>query len=1671
MLESVENKYYEIVEKMSEKGIPADRVVDTIERRGIPSLPLVIALILLAVWGIWVWLHPSYVITVYGYNGEPYSNKPIIIDGKTFTTNAEGQIIVGFKPESIRVPVDGIITKFDPTTLSVSLEPITKTITILTKDAKTGKPVTATIQASGIANTKSTVGTELVIKMALVNADGALQADDDGVVSVNVVADGYYPATQDIHWSDVKNGDVITIKLQKKEPPKSTILIQTNPPIYGYARLYRNGIDTGMQTIINNGVASLSSVPYGQYVLKIIPIVGGKEYYDPNGRNQRSIIISTPQTRVSMDVYVPPQTVQTKIRVVDANTGAPIPGAAIIINDTTATTTDAQGWASISIEQGKSEQIAVTAQGYHEYDGIVSAGVPTTIELKKVITQGALKILVTDEDGTPIGNAKVSLIHKSDKITKTSNTKGVVLFPALPVTVWTVVAESPDGTLHAEKNVAVEANKTVSVHIALLKKINVPIHTRLIKNGRPIGAIANIVVYSQEGRELWKGQTNASGDVTADLPAYRYVIVKATVGGDTPAATYSAPIMILPQTTIDLNIYTEPTDEKIAKILTATTYSPVLTMGNGKYVIYAIVSGKGAFKQIVRAKGIKLEGTLPVKAYPIRSTKEQNSIVIASQCQGTCTIPVPIVVESNTTPGCVNFSIGDTIMKIGAGIEIPVCENSEYCAGFDVQNVAKIGTFVPITIAAVFHDTVASTSFDKKNGDVYFDEKYGTCKSWSGYYTWGSAEVGIKYKNPISLSITTTTGHFRVTAPIQILDGNVEPIAIHATPVVAIYDCNKNIIVNLHEPEHNYPIVVTEYAVSGRNSERIKTVTVNTDENGDGSTILPPANNSATRELKITAAAPLTFPGTLKIPVIQNAFKISGSATLAPNKTCADISIVPILPEVFNKIGPISNPHIVVDSVSIVGEDININSSQASKILYIKQKIIEPNSSKITVCVKEIPKLKEDAIMDITYHIIGSADKISCKNVPSGEGKIRVQVKGTGECLSATWKSPPPVVISSETHRGTVEVLLKNTCSKTSVSGKISVAESANPLIKPSPTTASASLGPGSVKIVRITLSAEKKAPILSKISATITYQAKGKKAYVITLSAPVINEDASQCITQRKIIYDDDDGLAALLQNKCKELKVTGAAVGIGAKEYNMTCNSGKTALVCWTKDIPFTVAAELLSKEGSTKSARLAVVGTAVRWKVKLKAGPYTVEPDKVPITRMVTLYPDSCEIYNRTPFQPGAEVTTQELLSKTNKYVLIPPKGETTPPSEGSIVNVCDGTISAKVVLLLDTKKIPLGSCKANIHVNTTTIELNAPAVAKLDRKGVKYKYQPAGANIAYAVNNNEITPYILFGKYACQQAPCDAKRAAIAALHWAADEISKKETGKSITFKLITNEQVQPWKMKVDTKYADISTAAKGTYTINDTKYIDTELNITYLKPSGVSSKQSVELLIPEKIATQFAEINWQKGTACDKITITLSKKSVSINTGKKTQNKEFPVITATCQEDSSAGYHLFKMAMGNNPKLLKNVILALVNIQETVPKDALFQKYPIMGTVTPPVSTQIMPTTPSGAVTINITGVGPVPFNQIFGKCDTPVLAEWVRSTTDITQQILQQSPYSEHPVLMVHVDNRWAITTENLWSKFGPKSSGTVQQSGKNKSEMRPTPAQKEHTVSIQGSQ
>ncbi len=1609
MAAGITDRYYALLDWLGEHGIPIDRVAYSIEAKGIPSILVFAVILLLGAWGIWIYTHPQYVITVYNYDGSPYANSTIFVDGKQYTTDSTGKVTLSFRPKSVEVPEDGLLTQYDKKKLEIFLKPIVKKITVEITDGE--RPVSATIQVTGDMSTKQFSGSEATFSISKVPYDDAIQALSDGTVRIDVIAEGYEPASKIINWKTIKSGDIIHIKLKKKQPPMGNIYITTDPPILGYAYLYKKGVFTGKKAIIKNGNAEIDNVIYGTYEIRVTVVKNGKEYVDDRGRNSKNIIVNEKYVSIKMKVYVPKTILKSTIEVTGED-GSPIEGAEIFLNGDVIAKTDEDGTATLQIEEGKYMNVTVEANGYVPSQIKVYAGKTAKIRLKKIVLAGNLRVKVVDTLGTPVPDVAVKITEGNATFTKNTDENGIAFFEKIPVGTWNITAVADGGKFTGGLSGAkVENGKTTSVSVTLAQTVDVPVNVLVDTGSAKIGAVARVVALNIEGNVVWSGETDIKGHVTAKLPKYDDVVLVATVNtrkGQIRA--YTRPIRVSEGTRATIILQETGTNGIEMEGLETRNGTPVISIEKGISEVIARISCTGSCEFNLQGRGINVEGVPPYPAYPLKSelrnggknaSTTQTNITVSCPAS-TCIMEVPIYIDTNYSGKikCADIISANKKYSIPIGMKIPLCKSPNgICMALVGKRVLKVGEFSPVAVGIGSKSKeIFSTKLLGTNAKIVNEDVSG-CKGISGGAYSIYAEIGPEKRDAkIIAEIATAETEVKEALPFKIIDGNVVPISLKISPPILLSSCSKNIVVDADPHSKDSEVLLTlstgdiskTYNIPSKKPVRIPVgAYIN-----EGSAI------------NVYADALHGFPSKTVIPIISSPVKIAESMALSSDKPCMNVRIT------YDKnaekvLGPLHNPIVVVDSVSIDGKRI-MGKEQIEKVqsaLQILEKVINSKLRTITICVKPgIISGPEDRKIDIQYHIEAKGSKINCR-VKSNEGALKISLRGTGECLRGGWSKKGAIRIRG---KEPVEetIVLQNICKRTSVSGKISVKADTNTMI--STNGSSFSLAPGAKKGVTITIRSKGDAPRVAVIQPFAEYTPNGSRKGTHELQIPpkiAIIGDLSTCFKADNVSYDPYAGAVVRIRGNtniflCNALKIEKAYIGMGDEKAELKCDGIWGRYTCSTTNIPADTAIAMFSREINKKEnnaeiylqigGEIGLTSTLRKFKITAEhIEPLDASISKVPLTRMVFLDEHTCKVRNDTPFEGNVAVASK----RGGKLVFIPTKQELLPPTDGLQIDACAGDVKVTALAKIKNAYFDLGSCTKKIEV-PTPLPVAAPAVRNVTNQLLSYV--PENATPAYEFNQDsgQISYYQPpFGEYACRMAPCDSKRALIAAMRWIVENAQRKITENlesTYLFATETNGSAEVGDLELNAGKIKVRVDVNADQPI-DTKTIvaqNVKQNERYylasIRVSEADANYSAKVVVPES----FWRIPYirKDGSRCTAISFMLETGKIYVvkkkNDKVQSETIEIPVLNVECNDQIPDPVKNTAEIFADNV-LFEGLAKSVVNISAdaTVPKTL-----PITGIITPGEgrSMSAIPVKPStgNQGKIYVIGLGAIPASNV-----------------------------------------------------------------------------------------
>ncbi len=564
---ALEDRYYSLIDWLVERGVPADRLVEAIEEKGVPSFPIFLLTLIILVggigWAVWSFAIPhKYVVTLYGPDGMPLANTTVTINGETYTTDEFGRVEL----EGIDGPVSVEIDGYKPFTLDpavqkdVFLKAETKKVTITVRDRTSGatvEDVKITVEGDGQSKEFST--NPAVFHISRVSGTSAIKTHEDGSITVKIESPRYSTKTVTINWSDGDDKIVKTVYLVPNSVTGSSnsrgdIVVYIKPTnVYGTVTAYKNDVVV-TKLPFQDGKVVLPNLPYGMYRLVFEPEINGITIENPANQmyvNHHSI---ETHARITLylpeyegdDEYVPPEDLKQYYAVVTVlnKAGSPIKGARLYSSDGTpvAGPADDKGIITLGFDSEDAElNVYVGADGYYSSEYFIIHPEDTKkVVLTPMPSVGKLKICVDEpwlnNQYAPVPYAYYQIVSiESPQWSKTGNVggDGCATIENVPAGDVNITAMYPTAEFPTTVTANVEAHKTTEVTIHLSRKVSVSIHVRRQEDGSPVYAS---VAALDSMENVWaSGATTPNGDVLLQVPAYVPIHFKVTYG---PNYTY-----------------------------------------------------------------------------------------------------------------------------------------------------------------------------------------------------------------------------------------------------------------------------------------------------------------------------------------------------------------------------------------------------------------------------------------------------------------------------------------------------------------------------------------------------------------------------------------------------------------------------------------------------------------------------------------------------------------------------------------------------------------------------------------------------------------------------------------------------------------------------------------------------------------------------------------------------------------------------------------------------------------------------------------------------------------------------------------------------------------------------------------------------------------------------
>jgi hypothetical protein len=444
--EKLEDKYYDFLDWLNEKGLPVYSVVDFIESKNVPSFPVFLIFLALLLIGFFVLVSgavagngelsvsvvdeqgsPVAAAVVFGkFNGEEVSGKTdskgvVLLSvprGLNVEVSASKQGYKLDKPETIKLENEkGSVS----VKLVREIKTVSKVISVFEAGTQRAFGDSVQVQFSCVEN-KDFSSTE-VVRNGIVEVD---VPDNCGQLNAKVLGD-YVLANETIYLSD----NDLKMEIGKGSLAKGSVLVTVannkGETIAGIdVRLYSRASNGTQGALIEekststNGTASFSDVPVGNYYVVAFDRQGNYGEYDGLKQNVVQEVKANSTTTIAV---VMNDSVAGKIKLVvqDKETRELIKGAVVSLskgqNVITSKQTDEAGKVEFSVGEDVQYNINVDKAGYLIASMKMNPSndfVTVQIEQATIENSQSLFVVVTDEKDKPIENVRLKLKKNSD---------------------------------------------------------------------------------------------------------------------------------------------------------------------------------------------------------------------------------------------------------------------------------------------------------------------------------------------------------------------------------------------------------------------------------------------------------------------------------------------------------------------------------------------------------------------------------------------------------------------------------------------------------------------------------------------------------------------------------------------------------------------------------------------------------------------------------------------------------------------------------------------------------------------------------------------------------------------------------------------------------------------------------------------------------------------------------------------------------------------------------------------------------------------------------------------------------------------------------------------------------------------------------------------------------
>jgi hypothetical protein len=426
----IEDKWFDLLDWLEEHHIPVYKIVDPLEKRGIPSLPVFVALMLIVVYFLATMLMggistgAGFKISVLDNHNnalgnagiEVYQNDRLVVSG---TTDSNGNYYASLAPGKYSAKIDNASCDKDFHDFNV-VEGSTSAEVIITCGS--------TVSTASFCVSPADAG-EVSVEMR--NSAEVLQLNQKcgvGTCEVTLKPGMYYTFFTDTYsskkysYSDLKNmvADDCIVLTPGKEPEMGSFSVVVKDPAGAAveaAEVHIVSLTDSSVDVVNPGFTNdQGKVSFDGELgksFRILAIPPSGSTLHSNLTTESFTFSKIPDSKV---VYLSNATSSIALTVLDANSNAPLPSVRVTIFDGDIALpsyyTNLQGRVSFGVDSGKTYRVAFFVKGYEYKEQMISAGNNITVRLnpKGQAQVGTVKTTVLRADNdVPIKGVTLTL--------------------------------------------------------------------------------------------------------------------------------------------------------------------------------------------------------------------------------------------------------------------------------------------------------------------------------------------------------------------------------------------------------------------------------------------------------------------------------------------------------------------------------------------------------------------------------------------------------------------------------------------------------------------------------------------------------------------------------------------------------------------------------------------------------------------------------------------------------------------------------------------------------------------------------------------------------------------------------------------------------------------------------------------------------------------------------------------------------------------------------------------------------------------------------------------------------------------------------------------------------------------------------------------------------------